>query len=119
MVSLLRTRLENSQLSNDYSLLQQSYKELRELKETLENKESQIQLNLTDAQKEADQNRDKLIHAQARIKDLEKKCDNYEYNLVNLNNDLNYLHNEYDGLSMRTKVVCSILLFLPYFRHLV
>ena len=85
----------------------------------LENKESQIQLNLTDAQKEADQNRDNLNQAHQRIKDLEKKCDDYEYNLVDLNNDLNYLHNEYDGLSMRTKVVCSLLIILPILRNFI
>jgi chromosome segregation ATPase len=85
----------------------------------LENKESQIQLNLTDAQKESDQNRDNLRQAQLRIKELEKKCDDYEYNLVDLNNDLNYLHNEYDGLSMRTKVVCSLLIILPILRNFI
>jgi chromosome segregation ATPase len=113
-----RARLENSQLSTDYSHLQQSYQELRELKETLENKESQIQINLTDAQKETDQNRDEIKQAQNRIKELEKKCNDYESNLIDLNNDLNYLHNEYDGLSMRTKVVCSILLITPFLRRL-
>ena len=92
---------------------------MSELKETLENKESQIQLNLTDAQKESDQNRDNLRQAQLRIKELDKKCDDYEYNLVDLNNDLNYLHNEYDGLSMRTKVVCSLLIILPILRNFI
>ena len=90
---------------------------MRELKETLENKESQIQINLTDAQKETDQNRDEIKQAQNRIKELEKKCNDYESNLIDLNNDLNYLHNEYDGLSMRTKVVCSILLITPFLRR--
>ena len=106
-------------MSNDYLNLQQSYKELSELKETLENKESQIQLNLTDAQKESDQNRDKLKQAQFRIRELEKKCDDYEHDLVDLNNDVNYLHNEYDGLSMRTKVVCSLLIILPILRNFI
>ena len=36
---------------------------------------------------------------------------------VDLNNDVNYLHNEYDGLSMRTKVVCSLLIILPILRN--
>ena len=76
-------------------------------------------MNLTDAQKESDQNRDNLRQAQLRIKELEKKCDDYEYNLVDLNNDLNYLHNEYDGLSMRTKVVCSLLIILPILRNFI
>lgn len=52
---MFRSRKENLQLSSDYNKLQESYKELEALKEKLENKELTWMLNLTDAQKDAEQ----------------------------------------------------------------
>jgi chromosome segregation ATPase len=100
-----RISLERNQITDDYMLLQKAYTSLQELKERLENKESEIQHNLTDAHKETDQNKTKLKQAQKHIDDLEKKCDKYELSISELNNNLNSLHSEYDFLSLRTKVV--------------
>ncbi len=103
-----RTSIEKNQISDDYLLLQKSYRSLQELKERLEDKESEIKHNLTDAQKEADQNSIKLKEAHKHIENLEKKCVKYELGMSELNNDLNTLHSEYDFLSLRTKVVGEI-----------
>ena len=54
LVPLSRSHIENTQLQTDYSKLEQSYHELEEVKETLEDKETKWKLNLTDAQKSAD-----------------------------------------------------------------
>ena len=54
LVSDCRSRQENRQLSTDYSQLEQSYRELEQLKDTLQHKEETWILNLTDAQKAAD-----------------------------------------------------------------
>ena len=54
------SRKENLQLQTDYSKLEQSYKELEELKERLENQESNWKGDLTDAQKEAEQTKSKV-----------------------------------------------------------
>ena len=109
-----RISLEKNQITDDYMLLQKAYTSLQELKERLENKESEIQHNLTDAHKEADQNKIKLKQAQKHIDDLEKKCDKYELSISELNNNLNSLHSEYDFLSLRTKVVSIELSIKSY-----
>lgn len=47
------TKSHNAELASEISELQKSYTELTLLKESLENRESTMQGNLTDAQKEA------------------------------------------------------------------
>lgn len=47
-----RSRKENLQLSSEYNKLQESYKQLEELKDQLQNKESVWMSNLTDSQKQ-------------------------------------------------------------------
>jgi hypothetical protein len=75
---------------------------LQKLKEILETKESQMQLNLTDAQKEADQYKLELSQALTRIKELE---DDYE---ANLNEDNENMNLNLDGLLLRTRIVSYV-----------
>ncbi|XP_046354350.1 sarcolemmal membrane-associated protein-like isoform X19 [Haliotis rufescens] len=54
------SRRENLQLSSEYNKLQESYKNLEALKEKLESSESAYRLNLTDAQKDAEQSKQEV-----------------------------------------------------------
>lgn len=49
-----RSRRQNDDLKEEYSRLQESYRELEQLKDRLQNSENFYHLNLTDAQKELD-----------------------------------------------------------------
>lgn len=51
---LCRSRKENLQLSSEYNKLQESYKQLEALKDTLQDKETTWMSNLTDSQKETE-----------------------------------------------------------------
>ena len=55
-----RSRRENQQLQTDYGKLQESYNELEQLKDKLENKEETWKLNLTDSQKESENTKDEV-----------------------------------------------------------
>lgn len=95
----------------DCDYLEQSYLKLKELKENLVEKETKIELNLTDAQKEADQNREKLIQVTAQLKKMEETCELYKERLDEAEKTVSEIHNEYDGLSLRTKIVSLMFLF--------
>jgi len=49
--------LENTVLKAEYTRLQESYRELEQMKDSLEDTKATCQLNLTDAQKEAEKTR--------------------------------------------------------------
>jgi hypothetical protein len=52
--------MENVQLKAEYSLLQESYRELEQTRDLLKNTQATCQSNLTDAQKEADQTKQEV-----------------------------------------------------------
>jgi len=52
-----RSHLENVELKAEYTRLQESYRELEQMKDSLEDTKATCQLNLTDAQKEAEKTR--------------------------------------------------------------
>ena len=52
-----RSHLENTVLKAEYTRLQESYRELEQMKDSLEDTKATCQLNLTDAQKEAEKTR--------------------------------------------------------------
>ena len=52
-----RSHLENKELKAEYTRLQESYRELEQMKDSLEDTKATCQLNLTDAQKEAEKTR--------------------------------------------------------------
>lgn len=93
----------------DCDYLEQSYLKLKELKENLVEKETKIELNLTDAQKEADQNRDKLIQITGQLKKMEETCELYKEQLDEAEKIVSEINNEYDSLSLRTKIVSLIV----------
>ena len=49
-----RSHLENKELKAEYLRLQESYRELEQMKDSLEDTKAACQLNLTDAQKESE-----------------------------------------------------------------
>ena len=57
VVAERRSHLENMELKAEYTRLQESYRELERMKDSLEDKKATCQLNLTDAQKEAEKTR--------------------------------------------------------------
>jgi len=56
-----RSHLENSELKAAYVRLQESYRELEQMKDSLENTKAACQLNLTDAQKESEQTHTEVV----------------------------------------------------------
>ena len=57
---VVRSRKENAKLQADYLQLQESYKELEELKEKLEVNEVTWRINLTDAQKDSERTKEEV-----------------------------------------------------------
>jgi len=55
-----RSRCENYQLKEEYSRLQESYRALEQLKTKLQSSESTWQINVTDAQKQAELTHDEV-----------------------------------------------------------
>ena len=96
-------------MNEECKLFEQSYQQLQQLKENIQDKESKIQLNLTDAQKEADQNQQKLLIVQEQLQKLEETCENYKNRLLVAEKMVKELNGEYDHLSLRTKIVSSAL----------
>ena len=94
-------------MSEECQLFEQSYQQLQQLKENIQDKESKIQLNLTDAQKEADQNQQKLMIVQEQLQKLEETCENYKNRLLVAERMVKELNGEYDHLSLRTKIVST------------
>lgn len=92
-------------MTEECKLFEQSYQQLQQLKENIQDKESKIQLNLTDAQKEADQNQQKLLIVQEQLQKLEETCENYKNRLLVAERTVKELNGEYDHLSLRTKIV--------------
>ena len=56
-----RSHLENLELKAAYIRLQESYRELELMKDSLENTKAACQLNLTDAQKESEKTRTEVL----------------------------------------------------------
>ncbi|XP_064607258.1 sarcolemmal membrane-associated protein-like isoform X9 [Liolophura sinensis] len=121
------SRKENLQLSSDYNKLQESYKELEALKEKLENKELTWMLNLTDAQKDAEQakmevrnrgtalpagsNGGQLTLARREIVTLEEKITEYKAEISRLHDKLDSMSAEFQQVADRSKMLslCSSL----------
>lgn len=57
----VRSHLENMELKAEYLRLQESYRELEQMKDSLEDTKATCQLNLTDAQKEAEKTRTEVF----------------------------------------------------------
>ncbi|XP_013404760.1 sarcolemmal membrane-associated protein isoform X4 [Lingula anatina] len=105
------TRKENAQISQDYSKLQEQYKELEAMKDKLENKEITWKLNLTDAQKEAEQTKLELTEANKEIAQLKERCAQFSEEISQLKEELVDMTEEYQLLADRSKMlsVCSMV----------
>jgi hypothetical protein len=89
--------------------LQELSSKLKELKDNLENKEQRMESNLTDAQKEHELNRVKVIELQDKLNEMQAKIDEYNQKLSMSDKLLLDVNNEYDNLSLRTKIVRKII----------
>jgi len=65
-----RSNVENSELKAEYTRLQESYRELEQMKDSLEDTKATCQLNLTDAQKEAEKTRSEVDYFNRMISQL-------------------------------------------------
>jgi hypothetical protein len=93
-----------------YAQLEESHKKLKELNELIEKKETKIELNLTDAQKEADQNRLEYLKLETKFKEIQETCEEQTKKLSVSDNLLEEIAIGYDNISLRAKIV-SIFLF--------
>ena len=90
--------------------MKQSSLKLKELKTNIETKEKRIELNLTDAQKEADQN---IVQLQNKLKETEEECEEYKNKLLSSDKIVEEISVECDNLSLRAKIVS--LFYLNFF----
>jgi len=65
-----RSHLENLELKAEYMRLQESYRELEQMKDSLEDTKATCQLNLTDAQKEAEKTRTEVLATSSLLRFL-------------------------------------------------
>ncbi len=68
-----------------------------------------MESNLTDAQKEHELNRVKVIELQDKLNEMQAKIDEYNQKLSMSDKLLLDVNNEYDNLSLRTKIVRKII----------
>ncbi|XP_046354332.1 sarcolemmal membrane-associated protein-like isoform X3 [Haliotis rufescens] len=137
------SRRENLQLSSEYNKLQESYKNLEALKEKLESSESAYRLNLTDAQKDAEQSKQEVrpgvTTAAAAVAvtasstattctphvngtQLRTKCDEYVAEIDHLKKEMDGVLDDYRQLADKSKVLSfcsSIPLLMLLFAFLV
>lgn len=66
--------MENVQLKAEYSLLQESYRELEQTRDLLKDTQATCQSNLTDAQKEADQTKQEVNNCAVFVLELMPCC---------------------------------------------
>ncbi|XP_050414210.1 sarcolemmal membrane-associated protein isoform X7 [Patella vulgata] len=116
------SRRENLQLSSEYNKLQESYKHLEALKKKLENNEMMWQVNLTDAQKDAEMTKNEvrgrsltsmrpaqqLSHSAENIAALQVQCKDYSEKISKLNTDLTDMSTDYAVLAEKSKMVSLI-----------
>ncbi len=71
----------------------------------LEKNESKIDLNLTDAQKEADRNRLDYFELENKFKEIKEICNEQTKKLAISDNLLEEITVSFDKLSLRTRIV--------------
>ncbi|XP_067685237.1 sarcolemmal membrane-associated protein-like isoform X11 [Haliotis asinina] len=116
------SRRENLQLSSEYNKLQESYKNLEALKEKLESSESAYRLNLTDAQKDAEQSKQERVKCMDDLHQLRTKCDEYVAEIDHLKKEMDGVLEDYRQLADKSKVLSfcsSIPLLMLLFAFLV
>ncbi|CAH1783910.1 unnamed protein product [Owenia fusiformis] len=102
---------ENKQLMN-------KYKALEELKAQLEGNESTWQVNLTDAQKDADKTKKQLSDATEQISSLKDRCSQYTEEINYVTSHLRETQEELNNLALRSKSIAAfsmVPLFILFF----
>lgn len=109
---------KNQQTSLDErssSYLEESNKSLNELNDWLKRKESRrLDMNLTDAQKEADQNRLEYLQLEMKFNEIKETCQEQDKKLSISDNLLEEIAVSYDNISLRAKIV-SYFSMVPLF----
>jgi hypothetical protein len=88
-----------------FNNLEYSFKRIYELKNSIDIKETKDESNLTDAQKELDQNTVKLLKLQNEFNEVEKSCLEYQDKLSQNEKLIDKLNNDFDNLSLQIKIV--------------
>lgn len=97
--------IENQFMKNVQSL-EESFKRINEIKESIDLRDqANHDLNLTDAQKESEQNLNKFLKLQEQYKDLETNFDGVKCELVNSEESLTKLNNDFKDISLQIKIV--------------
>jgi hypothetical protein len=96
---------------NNFSYFDDSYQKLKELNELLEKNESKIDLNLTDAQKEADRNRLEYFELENKFKEIKEISEEQTKKLAISDNLLEEITVSFDNLSLRTRIVNIIYFY--------
>jgi chromosome segregation ATPase len=102
---LLSTQIESQILDGYYTYLDDLCLKMKELKKNLDNKEQRMESNLTDAQKEHDLNKHKIVELQEKIDKLIGERTEFEAKLADSDLAMQDVQKEIDNLSLRTKIV--------------
>lgn len=97
--------IENQFMKNVQSL-EESFKRINEIKESIDLRDqANHDLNLTDAQKESEQNLNKFLKLQEQYKDLETNYDGVKCELVTSEESNAKLNNDFKDISLQIKIV--------------
>jgi ABC-type phosphate transport system auxiliary subunit len=107
---LLSNQAESKILDDYYTYLDDLCVKMKELKKNLDNKELRMESNLTDAQKEHDLNKQKIVELQEKIGQLTTERDGIQEKLTDSDLIVQNIQSEFDALSLRTRIVG----FFPY-----
>lgn len=92
--------------------LEESFKRINEIKESIDLRDqANHDLNLTDAQKESEQNLNKFLKLQEQYRDLETNFDGVKCELVNSEESLAKLNNDFKDVSLQIKIVSPFISF--------
>ncbi|KAK2167271.1 hypothetical protein LSH36_30g03036 [Paralvinella palmiformis] len=114
------SRREKIRLETDYYKLQESYHELEQLKDRLEDRELIWQLNLTDSQKESDQCKGEvkqLEMSSPQIADLRDECLILRDKIGKLEISQHEMEEEFSFLAYKSQMIsaCSIIPLIVLF----
>ena len=86
--------------------LEESFKRINEIKESIELRDqANHDLNLTDAQKESEQNLNKFLKLQEQYNELESNYEGVKSDLVSSEESIVKLNSDFKDISLQIKIV--------------
>ncbi len=86
--------------------LEESFKRINEIKESIELRDqANHDLNLTDAQKESEQNLNKFLKLQEQYNELESNYESVKSELVSSEESIVKLNSDFKDISLQIKIV--------------